>query len=71
MGAFSDPANAERYKNKLASQYKNAHIVPYFHPDLGQLYGVRIGLATSYKQALTYKTALRQKGFPGAFTIAE
>ncbi len=71
VGAFSDPKNAERYKNKLASLYKNAHITPYFHPDHGKLYGVRIGLATSYKQALEYKTALRQKEFPGAFTIAE
>ena len=71
VGAFSNPDNAERYKNKLDSLYKNAHIAPYFHPDLGKLYGVRIGLTTSYKQALKYKTALRQKGFPGAFTIAE
>ncbi|MCP3954757.1 MAG: SPOR domain-containing protein, partial [Desulfobacterales bacterium] len=71
VGAFSDPKNAERYKNKLGSLYKNAHIMPYFHPEHGKLYGVRIGLANSYKQALDYKTALRQKGFPGAFTIAE
>jgi rare lipoprotein A len=71
VGAFSDPNNAERYKDKLGSRYKNAHIASYFHPDHGKLYGVRIGLATSYKQALEYKTALRQKGFPGAFTIAE
>lgn len=71
VGAFSNPDNAARYKQKLASLYKNTHITPYFHPDLGKLYGVRIGLATSYKQALDYKTALRQKGFPGAFTIAE
>ncbi len=71
VGAFSDPDNAERYKNKLGNLYKNTHITPYFHPDLGQLYGVRVGLSTSYKQALEYKTALRQKGFPGAFTIAE
>jgi len=71
VGAFSDPQNAKRYKTKLSSQYKNAHIKPYYHPDHGKLYGVRIGLATSYKQALEYKTALRQKGFPGAFTIAE
>jgi rare lipoprotein A len=71
VGAFRDPKNAVRYKDKLGSLYKNAHIAPYFHPDHGKLYGVRIGLATSYKQALEYKTALRQKGFPGAFTIAE
>jgi len=71
VGAFSDPNNAERYKNKLDSLYKNAHITPYFHPDHGKLYGVRIGLTTSYKQALEFKTALRQKGFTGAFTIAE
>jgi len=71
VGAFSDPLNAKRYKNKLVGQYKNAHIAPYFHPDLGKLYGVRIGLATTYKQALKYKITLRQNGFPGAFTIAE
>jgi rare lipoprotein A len=71
VGAFSDPNNAERYKSKLDSLYKNAHITSYFHPDHGKLYGVRIGLTTSYKQALEFKTALRQKGFTGAFTIAE
>lgn len=71
VGAFSDPNNAKRYMAKLSSLYKHAHIKPYYHPDHGKLYGVRIGLATSYKQALEYKTALRQKGFPGAFTIAE
>jgi rare lipoprotein A len=71
VGAFSDPANAKRYRAKLDTLYKNAHIKPYFHPDHGKLYGVRIGLATTYKKALEYKTTLRQKGFPGAFTIAE
>jgi len=71
VGAFNDPGNAARYKEKLQHLYKNAHIAPYFHPTHGKLYGVRIGLATSYKQALEYKTALREKGFPGAFTIAE
>ncbi len=71
VGAFSDPDNAKRFKSKLDSRYRNAHIVPYFHPDLGKLYGVRIGITTSYKQALEYKTALRQNGFTGAFTIAE
>ncbi len=71
VGAFKDPANAKRYRDKLASKYKNAHLVSYLHPDHGKLHGVRIGLAYSYKQALDYKTALRQNGFPGAFTIAE
>ena len=71
VGAFSDPANADRYQKKLKRRYKNAHIVPYFHPEHGKLYGVRIGLAHSYKQALEYKTTLRLKGFSGAFTIAE
>ena len=71
VGAFSDPGNAGRFKDKLDSLYKNVHVTPYFHPDHGKLYGVRIGLATSYKQALEYKAALRRKGFPGAFTIAE
>ena len=71
VGAFKDPVNAKRYKAKLSDQYKNAHIVPYQHPDHGTLYGVRIGLAHTYTQALNYKSALRKQGFPGAFTIAE
>ena len=71
VGAFKDPVNAKRYRDKLASKYKNAHLVSYLHPDHGTLHGVRIGLAHSYQQALAYKTALRQNGFPGAFTIAE
>lgn len=71
VGAFKVRENAERLQKKLDPVYRNVHIVPYQHDIHGTLYGVRIGLATSLKQAQDHKQALRAKGFDGAFTIAE
>lgn len=71
VGAFKDPGNADRLKSRLAHTYQNVHVKPYFHEVHGTLYGVRLGMATTLEQAAEYKQTLRQKGFKGAFTIAE
>ena len=71
VGAFKDPNNAERLKQRLAASYQNVHVKSYFNDVHGTLYGVRLGLATTLQQAAEYKQRLRQNGFEGAFTIAE
>ena len=71
VGAFKDPGNAERLKQRLSGSYQNVHVKAYFNDVHGTLYGVRLGLATTLEQAADYKQILRQKGFNGAFTIAE
>jgi rare lipoprotein A len=71
VGAFKDPANAERLKQRLSASYQNVHVKAYFHEVHGTLHGVRLGLAKTLEQAAEYKQILRQKGFNGAFTIAE
>lgn len=71
IGAFKDPGNAERLKQRLSGSYQNVHVKAYFNEAHGTLYGVRLGLATTLEQAAEYKQILRQKGFEGAFTIAE
>jgi rare lipoprotein A len=71
VGAFKDPANAHRLRDRLASAYSNVHVKAYFHADHGQLYAVRLGRAASLDEAADYKAKLRAGPFPGAFTIAE
>ncbi len=71
VGAFKDPANAYRLRDRLAATYRNVHVTAYFHADHGQLYGVRLGRATTLSEADRFKTELRAAGFEGAFTIAE
>lgn len=71
VGAFRDPANAHRLRERLASTYPNVHVKTYFHADHGQLYAVRLGRATSLDEAADYKAKLRAGSFPGAFTVAE
>jgi rare lipoprotein A len=71
VGAFKDPANAHRLRDRLAATYPNVHVKPYFHADHGQLYAVRLGRATSLEAAAAEKAKLRAGPFPGAFTVAE
>jgi rare lipoprotein A len=71
VGAFKDPANAHRLRERLAGTYPNVHVKAYFHADHGQLYAVRLGRATSLAEAVDYKARLRAGEFPGAFTVAE
>jgi rare lipoprotein A len=70
VGAFSQKENAERLKRKLEKKYINVHIVPY---DDGKriMHRVRVGRASSLKQAEEYETTLIQQGFEGAFIVAE
>jgi len=70
VGAFSQKENAVRLKQKLEKKYMNVHIVPY---DDGKriMYRVRVGKASSLKQAEEYETILIQQGFNGAFIVAE
>ena len=71
VGAFKEPANADRLRDRLAATYRNVHVTAYFHPDHGQLYAVRLGRATTLEEAADYKAKLRAGGFDGAFTVAE
>ena len=70
VGAFSQKENAVRLKQKLEKKYMNVHIVPY---DDGKriMYRVRVGRASSLKQAEEYENTLIQQGFNGAFIVAE
>ena len=71
VGAFTEPANAYRLRDELAATYRGVHVTPYFHPDHGQLYAVRLGRAATLEEAARYKEELRRSGFAGAFTVAE
>ena len=70
VGAFSQQENAVRLKQKLEKKYMNVHIVPF---DDGKriMYRVRVGKASSLKQAEEYERILIQQGFTGAFIVAE
>jgi rare lipoprotein A len=71
VGAFQDPANAHRLRDRLAAEHPNVHVQTYFHADHGQLYAVRLGRATSLEEAADYKARLRAGQFPEAFIVAE
>ncbi len=71
VGAFKEPENAYRLRDRLMGAYPNVHVTTYFHADLGQLYAVRLGRASTLDEAMAYKAKLREGPFAGAFTIAE
>jgi rare lipoprotein A len=71
VGAFKEPENANRLRDRLAGAYQNVHITTYFHADYGQLYAVRLGRASTLDEAAAYKAKLRAGEFGGAFTVAE
>jgi rare lipoprotein A len=71
VGAFKEPENANRLRDRLSGAYDNVHIATYFHADYGQLYAVRLGRASTLDEAAAYKAKLRAGPFPGAFTVAE
>lgn len=70
VGAFKDPKNAERLKQKLDRTYKNSHITIYDNAD-ETFYRVRIGKCSTLKQAMEFENTLIQDGFKDAFTVAE
>lgn len=70
IGAFTIRENAERLKAKLSRTYNNVHITPY---DDGKqiFYRVRLGKCNTLALAKKYESEMIQKGFEGAFVIAE
>lgn len=70
VGAFSEKENAIRLKSELEQKYMNVHIVPY-NDGNRIMYRVRVGRASSLKQAEEYEKILIQHGFDGAFIVAE
>lgn len=70
VGAFSDRNNAERLQRKLDQEYKNAHITTYYD-GYETFYRVRVGKCATLEQAEKYEEIMIQRGFKGAFAIAE
>lgn len=70
VGAFAEKANAERLVQKLADNYKNAHMTPYFD-GTRTFYRVRVGHTTDLEEAEAYEQLLEKDGFPGTFIVAE
>ena len=70
LGAFTEKNNAERLVQRLASQYANAHMVPFY--DGGRtFYRVRVGRASTLEQAERFEQNLRAAGFSETFIVAE
>ena len=70
VGAFCDRQNAERFREKLSQQYKNAHITTYDDGD-AIYYRVRLGECSNLEQAAEYEKYLNKNGFDDAFVVAE
>lgn len=70
VGAFSDPRNAERLRNKLSRDYPNAHIERFDRGD-AIFYRVRVGRYTSLTEIQKAEAVLSRDGFPDAFIVAE
>ncbi len=69
VGAFKERANALKIKNRLASAYKDVHIVAYESKD-GTFYRVRVARCTTLDQAREYEKMLEADGFPEAIVVA-
>ncbi len=70
VGAFCDLQNAERFREKLAQKYRNAHITTYDDGDT-IYYRVRLGKCSNLEQAADYEKYLNDNGFNDAFIVAE
>ena len=70
VGAFKDPDNARRLKNRLDRSFKNAHIVKADTVN-GLFYRVRVGRCSTLKEARRYEAILNDRGFPQVFIVAE
>lgn len=72
VGAFGNRENALKLASALNQTYSNAQVVPsYSSRNQQTLYRVVVGKCDSLKTAETYENALKSRGFPDAFTIAE
>jgi rare lipoprotein A len=70
VGSFAGMDNAMALKSQLEGNHSNVHIVTF---DSGEkkYYRVRAGLCRTLEEAKEYETRMIQKGFDGAFIIAE
>jgi len=70
VGAFGKRENAERLKLRLDESYKDVQISAY-NKGAEVFYRVRVGKFTDLNKADENETILVNKGFTGAFTVAE
>ena len=70
IGAFTVRENAERLKSKLSGTYKNVHITTY-DDGTRTFYRVRLSQSNTLDTAKDYEKELIEKGFEGAFVVAE
>jgi rare lipoprotein A len=70
VGAFLNRTNAERLRQELSRQYKNAHIATY-NNGKDVFYRVRVGKTATLAEAIAYEANLIQKGFADVFVVAE
>ncbi len=70
VGAFKDRDNAEKLRQRLDRQYKNAHISPF---DNGNeiLYRVRVGRYDTLEKIIEAEHILTKNGFKNIFIVAE
>ena len=69
VGAFQDRNNAERLAAKLKQTYNHVHVASFNRGD-GMFHRVRVGRATTLKDADEYEQALIRQGFD-VFIVAE
>jgi len=70
IGAYGEMKNAERLRNELARTYENVYITSYFNGKK-TFYRVKVGKYTNLAQANRFERIMVQKGYKGAFAIAE
>ena len=70
VGAFRNRINAEELYRKLNRSYNNAHISD-FNNGVDSFYRVRIGKCSTLSKAAEYERILIERGFKGAFIVAE
>jgi rare lipoprotein A len=69
IGAFQDRGNAERLAARLKQDYEHVHVASFDRGD-GLFHRVRVGLASTLKEADEYEQALLRQGFD-VFIVAE
>jgi len=69
VGAFQDRNNAERLAAKLKQSYSHVHVASFNRGD-GMFHRVRVGRATTLKEADEFEQALIREGFD-VFIVAE
>lgn len=70
-GAFAEPANASRVMESLTALNHKVRLQPHTAPDGTRLTRVQVGPFGDMDSARTALAALRDKGYPGSFIIAD